>query len=79
MYLIQYKLIYFVLWFLQLRFVKGEEKQYPYAKSGCPVSDFHKLVCPSKAQLKRPPLAKSSFKNAGGPTSFSSNSYRLWG
>lgn len=29
MYLMLYELIYFVLWFLQLRFVKEEEKQYP--------------------------------------------------
>lgn len=29
MYLMLYELIYFVLWFLQLGFVKEEEKQYP--------------------------------------------------
>lgn len=29
MYRMPYQLIYFVLWFLQLRYVKEEEKQYP--------------------------------------------------
>lgn len=44
----------------------GEKAVFP-TKTGCLVSDFQKLLSPSKAQLKRPPPAKPGFKNVSGP------------
>lgn len=48
----------------------GEKAVFP-TKIGHAVSDFQKLLSPSKAQVKRPPPTKPGFKNMSGPIDFS--------
>lgn len=52
MYLMQYMLIYFVLWFLQLRFVNREEKQYPQLNLDARFLIFISLSVPKKLSSK---------------------------